>query len=89
MNISEEILNKWNLLKTCIQTTFPVMGTEKREYIYIYKPVTRIKLFMSSYGKWFCIKSCKKFANLLHLCKVPGKKNKKNPCLFKRYLKES
>ena len=65
-----EILNKWNMLKTCIQTTYPIdfrifcgqVYYGKSEQIRLFlKPLTRIKLFCvcvhSSYDKWFCTKS--------------------------------
>ena len=43
-----EILNKWNMLKTCIQTAYPsIFCYERKENSnFFFKPETRIKLFV-------------------------------------------
>ena len=70
-----EKLNKQNLLKICLQATYPTdfciifsinIYLKKKKKKWLEQNV----LCIGSYHKWFCIKSWKKFANLLLLCKL-------------------
>ena len=44
--LGPEILNKWNLLKTCIQTTYPIDFCIICSLFLLLKPLSRIKLFV-------------------------------------------
>ena len=73
VKISEK-LNNGNLLKICLQITYPIDFCiicihfhygKKRKYL-ISKPMTGIKLFVhSSYDKLFWIETWMKFANFI------------------------
>ena len=82
---SLEKLNKRNLLKICLQVTYPthfciicihfkLLWEKVKIFDFFKNHWLEWKSFcIGSYDKWFCFKSWQKLANLLLLCNAPSK----------------